>query len=109
MKTANVATLQTRHARAFAFVDPSERVKQYVKSGQLTAEQAARVTWKDRICSIVTEADLAAQGLGIDDVARAIEFYTATIAKVTIERIAPTNELGYLVLADGYRNGPAGP
>lgn len=81
------------HEAAFALVDPSSR---------------PGADWKARIAALVTDTQLAAAGVTIDQVNAAIEFYTATKPTTTREKIAPTGEPGYLVLADGYRAGPAG-
>lgn len=102
--------IKAAHEKAFALVDPAEHAKRLAAAGLITAEQAATKSWKDAIAAVVTDAELKAAGVTIDGVARAIEFFTATTAKITRERIAVRvgkNERGFLVLAAGYRNGPA--
>jgi hypothetical protein len=71
--------------------------------------------WKDRIHAIVTDDELEAANVTISDVEEAIMHYTATIPRVTRERIKGTLRVtyvdglpGYMVQADGYRAGPAG-
>lgn len=103
--------------RAFEMVCPKAHAMRLVKVGLLTAENAAQVTWRDRIAAVVTDKELAEAGVSIEQVKEAIGFYTATVAEVTRERIAAgswrtknkRSEMGYLVLAAGYRAGPAGP
>ena len=97
------------YRKAFELVDPSIIAKRLADTGKVPAKYAAHVTWRDRIVAIVTDADLASAGVTIEQIKESIVFFTATRPTVTRERIAPQNVPGYLVLADGYRNGPAGP
>ena len=107
-----------RHAtldRAFKFVCPAEHARRLAAKGLLGAQDAASVSWKDPICSLVTERDLAAAGLTIDDIVEAVMFYTATPAVVRAAQIGSDdcgvkfNEpvSGWMVMADGYSAGPA--
>ena len=102
--------------RAFGLVDPSASAARLAEIGAMSASAAASASWKDPIAEIVTDEELAAAGVTIADVAEAIGFFTATEAKITRERIGGTPFVrylgdgapGYMIFADGYRNGPAG-
>ena len=107
---------QEKHSRAFAFVCPGEHARRLAEVGYITESDAARHSWRDPICELVLTADLEAQGLTIADVESAIRFYTATEPTVTAEQIGSTpfvnflnGQPGFLVVAAGYRAGPAGP
>jgi hypothetical protein len=82
------------HEAAFALVDPSRN--------------SCLRSWKDQIAAVVTDRELEAAGVTIEQVNDAIEFFTATTALTTREKIGTGAEPGYLILADGYRAGPAG-
>lgn len=58
--------------------------------------------WKDEVKDFVSLATLAYHGIKIEEVATAIEFFTATVATIL------PDGAGYLVTAPGYRRGPAG-
>lgn len=113
-----VSERDEKMAKAFALVCPLKCAERLVKAGWLSEENLKKVSWRDRIAAVVTDAELAEAGVTIAEVREAVAFYTATEASVSRERIAKTlpnkrgktkNELGYLVMADGYRAGPAGP
>lgn len=113
--THTYATTKATMDRAFALVCPSEHAKELAARGMISEADAAKVTWRDRIAAVVTDDMLVAHGLTISDVAAAIEFFTATKAEISRERIAGLSWVyflqetpGYLVTADGYRRGPAG-
>lgn len=53
--------------------------------------------WKDQILAFMP-------GEAVMVVVAAIEFYTATIPKVTLD----TEDMKYIVSSEGYRAGPAG-
>lgn len=101
--------------RAFNLVDPSVIFSELVARGLFKAGAAPAWTWKDRIGALVTDEDLAAADVTIDDVREAVEHFTATEAQVTraqIEGRAWVHFLearpGYMVQAVGYNAGPAG-
>jgi hypothetical protein len=113
MKTSSSpATL----SKAFDVVCPAKHAALLAASGMIPASAAASKCWKDAIASVVTVDDLANAGVTIEEVAEAIEFYTATKATITSEKVVQTLFVRYvgepvdafLVLADGYRRGPAG-
>jgi hypothetical protein len=98
-------------SRAFDLVTPAPNPELCALYG-LTG---GRRDWKDRIHAIVTDDELEAANVTIADVEEAIAHYTATIPRVTRERIKGTLRVtyidgcpGYMVQADGYRAGPAG-
>jgi hypothetical protein len=104
-------TNQDKLGTAFDLVTPAPNAAVMALYGV----KSLRGDWKDRIHAIVTDDDLAAAGVTIADVEEAVIHYTATIARVTRERIKGTTLVtyldvvpGYLVMADGYRAGPAG-
>jgi len=92
MNTAPAA--KQTHETAFSLVDPSK-----LHPG---------LSWKDRIAALVTDAQLTAAGVTIEQVNASIAFFTATMPTTTREKIGTSEEPGYLVLAKGYRAGPAG-
>lgn len=96
---------------AFALVDPTPDHALLALYGIADA----RGDWKDPIHALVTDDALQAAGVTIADVEAAIIHYTATVATVTREVIGATTAVtyiggapGYMVIADGYRRGPAG-
>lgn len=116
MNTAALLAVDTaKLQRAFDLVDPSAHAKRLAALGLIPAEVAKGASWKDQIAEIVTDRDLETAGVTIDDVREAIAFYTATEATITRHQIGRLYAdvfdppiPGYLVLADGYRAGPAG-
>ena len=59
--------------------------------------------WRDPIFAAISHAACAAAGVTLADVVESVEYFTATVAKVT------EDDFGLVtVTADGYRNGPAG-
>lgn len=82
------------YGRAFALVTP-ERFD-------------ATKDWKDAIDAIVTSVELREKNVSIQDVVRAVQFFTSTEA--TVRNVAPRGTSGvavYHVTALGYRRGPA--
>lgn len=61
--------------------------------------------WKDPIRGYITEADMTVNNWTVEDVVDAVDYFTATKAKVVAENY-PGDE-GYRVTAPGYYNGPA--
>lgn len=101
---------QERMERAFALVSPDLHAK---RLGYASSELGL-VSWKDPIAALVPQSELDASGVTIQDVAEAVEFFTATTASITAEKIGRIGSRdfrgapGFLVLADGYCMGPAG-
>ena len=59
--------------------------------------------WRDPIFAAISHAECAAVGVSLSDVLEAVEYFTATVAKVS------EDDFGLVtVSSDGYRNGPAG-
>lgn len=62
--------------------------------------------WEGAVSAVLTNADLAAVGVTLQDVVEAVLFMTATEA--TVRRSQMLNgELAYIIQAAGYRAGPA--
>jgi hypothetical protein len=107
------ALTESARERAFALVCPVTRAHALGLSDEQIA--GARITWRDPIASLVTDTQLDEAGVTIGDVVEAVAFYTATAATVSRERIGRIGSVdhcgapGWLVLAAGYRAGPAGP
>ena len=60
--------------------------------------------WRAPIFATTSHAVIGMAGVTLGDVLEAVEYFTATVAKVT------EDDFGLItVCADGYRNGPAGP
>ena len=101
-------TLRSTMERAFDLVDPAMRAT------ALLGHSNHGKTWKDPICSLLPQSELDSAGVTIEQVAEAIAFYTATEAGISAEKIGRVGAVdhhgapGYLVMADGYRRGPAG-
>jgi hypothetical protein len=116
-KIEATAAALDRMNRAFALVCPKRHAEELAERGMIPASAAAAKSWRDRIAATVTDEMLAEAGVTIDDVALAVEFFTATRARITREQIGgfawvwflEDGMPGYLVFADGYRAGPAGP
>lgn len=117
MNTNNAAVDMDKMARAFDLVNPAIKAKSYADAGLISQEDAAAVSWKRQIADIVLDSELAVANVTIDDVGRAVEFYTATKASITRTSVgmmpldevpSPTPRMGYLVMALGYSAGPAG-
>lgn len=117
----NLETLNAQaetHRRAFDLVCPRKYAAKLAAAGIISRAEAAAVSWKEQIAALVLRSELVAAGVTIQDVAAAVEFYTATKAMVSAERIGlraheidqkvRAGRLGYLVMADGYAAGPAG-
>lgn len=69
---------------------------------------APKGDWRAEITAFVTKEQLFAANVTVEDVAEAIAFFTATVAKTThIEHEG--RWLGTVFQAAGYRRGPAGP
>ena len=112
MTAATTATL----SNAFALVDPSQvRARWAARDPRVAAMKPA--SWRDPINTLVLDLDLAAAGVTIQDVEEAVLHYTATEAAIT-RYPAIWGRAGetfgdplpaFLVLAPGYRAGPAGP
>lgn len=111
-----ITTLEGLNARrpvlskAFDLVNPALYAKRLSEAYGIDAKGH----WKDEISTLLTDVELAEAGVTIKDVEEAIEFYTATEAKVTRERIGGDafvrylkDEPGYLIISPGYRGGPA--
>lgn len=108
MSTPSIATL----SKAFDLVCPAKHAQALVEQGKLSAENAAQVSWRDRIAALVTDSALVAAGVDVSMVCQAVAHYTATEARVSrhvISKADGSTEPGYLVQAAGYRAGPAGP
>jgi hypothetical protein len=106
----------TKLSTAFDLVNPAIKMAEMAQRDPRLASWAAKASWKDEIADLVSDETLAAAGVTIEDVREAIEFYTATEAKITREQIGGEHGVhydppkpGYLVIAKGYRKGPAGP
>ena len=67
---------------------------------------ANETDWKQPIAALVSDKMLRTSGLSIENVAEAVMYFTATIAKVTAA--GTSDGSGYFVTAVGYRDGPAG-
>jgi len=57
--------------------------------------------WRAPVLAVLTDADLTAAGVTLEQVTAAVEFFTATKATVVT-----TN--AHIIRAEGYRAGPAG-
>lgn len=110
-----MTTTMTNHMRtAFDLVNPAHLVRELIDRGILP--KTVDADWRAPIAVMVTDEQLSAAGVSIDDVIDAVAFFTACKAQVSRERIAGLPWVsfleakpGWLVIADGYRNGPAGP
>lgn len=114
--TISPVFFESTMSKAFDLVDPGKRAAFLADVGLITREAAELKSWRDEIYDAVTEAELEEAGVTIDDVARAIEFYTATVPTIVKHTIGSRpwvvyfeNQPGYLIRAKGYRQGPAGP
>lgn len=106
--TTTIGTAKMR--RAFDLVCPRAHALKLAEQGLIPREVAEQVSWKGAIGALVTEAELRAADVTIADVADAVDFFTATTARVSAERIATEGggeQPGYLVIAAGYYAGPA--
>ena len=83
---------QAHMHRAFALVCPSH----WNVSGD----------WKDEVRAVITDADLEAVGVTLQDVAKSVSFFTAT-ESYTQPLQTLKGETVYVVRAKGYRAGPA--
>lgn len=99
---------------AFQLVDPVETFRFF--HGSVAAEKAAPyLSWRDKIHACVPDSRLKHYGVTIEEVCDAILFFTATsamIKRVPFGKLGTRDyqgEMGYLVEAMGYREGPAGP
>lgn len=118
MNTALAIDLASHRARmttAFDLVCPGKHARELAARGMISPEIAERFTWRERIAATVLEEDLDAAGLTLADVIEAVEFFTATSPTVEEANVASeawvsfiTPRRGFLILADGYRLGPAG-
>jgi hypothetical protein len=61
--------------------------------------------WKDPVNAVVTAKQMRAAGVTMQDIADAVDFYTATRARF---KLVSSLEPAYVVTAKGYRAGPAG-
>lgn len=93
---AEQATLK----RAFDLVCPTLVAKALAKRGGITPARAALATWRDAIAARVSQKQLDAASVTIEQVVEAVAFYTATEATVR-EALGG----GFIVQADGYRAG----
>lgn len=114
MTTHSIDTAKMK--TAFDLVNPAVKMAEMAKRDPRLASWAAKASWKDEIAELLTDEEIDAAGVTIDDVREAIAFYTATEAKITRKTIAGSRgerfdagKHGYLVIAKGYRKGPAGP
>lgn len=109
---------QAKLDAAFALVCPRTHALMLASKGIISAADAETVSWKDPIATLVLDEELAAAGVTIDDVSFAVAAMTATDATITREMIGMRagddvkhrggGRPGYLVIAKGYRAGPAG-
>ena len=106
--------IKNRMDRAFALVCPATQARALANRGMLSPSAAAAVSWKDRIACLITDDMLSDAGVTIGDVADAIDFFTATPARIERHEIGslpwisfPNGVHGFLVQAPGYRRGPA--
>ncbi len=101
-----------RMHQVFALVNPAVHAKRAAERGEMQASVAAKICWRDRIAAIVTESELLAADTSIGEVERAIMYMTATKARSTHYSKADNGkggiEPGWVIIADGYRAGPAG-
>src|SRR5262245_34015197 len=102
--------------RAWTLVCPRTHALELAKRGLISEKIAQKVSWKDQISAMVTDEMLNAAGVTVEQVLEAIEFYTATEATAAREEIVglawekyATPRPGWLIQADGYYAGPAGP
>lgn len=118
MNTSNTPTavvienLKNTMEIAFVLVNPAERAMSLAEAGY----PGVSASWRDPIAAVITDEELESRGITIQDVRDSVEFYTATEATITREQIKSTPLVsylepisGYLVIAKGYRAGPAGP
>jgi len=61
--------------------------------------------WKDPIRGYITKVDMAVNNWTVEDIVDAVDYFTATKAKVVAEHYV--GDEGYRVTAPGYYNGPA--
>jgi hypothetical protein len=66
-----------------------------------------KADWKEPVNAVLTNADLDVAGVTLADVCKAVEFFTATTARVTYSTVHATGEPAYIIRAVGYRRGPA--
>lgn len=114
MNTANDAALTA----AFDLVCPRKCLERWAaREPRITRKMVESRTWRDQIDALVTDSDLEAAGVTIEQVAEAVAHFTATDARIErFECIGSRQgesfaepQPGYLVQAIGYRAGPAGP
>jgi hypothetical protein len=108
---SRVDTLRT----AFALVDPLETIGHFYGADMMRRNADEGRSWRDRIATLVPQERLDAAGVTIDDVRESVIHFTATEPTITAHTIGQVGirhyhgRPGYLVLAEGYRRGPAGP
>jgi hypothetical protein len=113
------ATLTARRpilAKAWDLVCPALHAKRLAERGLITAEQASKVSWKGRIVALVLDSELDAAGVTLEDIAEAVEFYTATEAFISPEMVGyragdedrdVSPRPGHFIQAAGYAAGRA--
>lgn len=102
--------------RAFHLVNPAAHAQELARRGLISQEAADAQDWRGEIACTVTLEELEAHQLTIQNVIDSVAHMTATVARVTPATIKGEPWItyidakpGFLVLADGYRKGPAGP
>lgn len=102
--------------RAFHLVNPAAQAQELARRGLISQEAADRQDWRGEIAIALTLEAIEAEGLTLQNVEDSILFMTGTVANVIPAQIAGEAWIsylkprpGFLILADGYRKGPAGP
>lgn len=88
---------------AFSLVDPGLYAKRLAERGLIPTEAAERVSWRDRIAALVRKDEIEKAGVTVGEIAESVRYFTATEPRIETD---PAGSV--LVIADGYRAGPAG-
>ena len=111
-RQTEIARIVTRMHEVFKLVDPAAKAAKLADAGKISHEDAKRVDWRDQIACMLFDSELEAAHATIDEVEQAIKFMTATDAVVSHHAVCRTwdahEEPGWLIIAPGYRAGPAG-
>lgn len=111
-----INAFQNTMQRAFHLVNPAAQAQELARRGLISQEAADRQDWRGEIAIALTLEAIEAEGLTLQNVEDSILFMTGTVANVIPAQIAGEAWIsylkprpGFLILADGYRKGPAGP
>ena len=111
-----ISDYQNTMRRAFQLVNPAVHAQELARRGIVSQEAADKQDWKGEIAIAITLETIESAGLTIAQIEDSIPFMTATRAQILPADIAGEpwvcylgSRPGFLILADGYRKGPAGP